>query len=277
MYQNCPLHKLIVDHSSLTEVLRLHLLASGAKQTRGSCSENDDPGLHLRLEEPQIIKTLSSGSVFDLTITEKLKLLTCMINQIMSYSAVKDMMEESFEEFKQARNSYRHLQAAEKRAEAEDNLWKQKLRVDKQIPDMTALKVAAEETEDSPKNGKGVKSKTAPTAVSAPKSDKPPMTDEQIEAAIAKKDKDIARRKQDFLWKETELQDTINKHERKLGLHPFGRDRAFRRYWWFSTVPGLFVEHDDEYVGNCLPSATPYMPEVNLDDVNFVKANLDKV
>ena len=35
----------------------------------------------------------------------------------------------------------------------------------------------------------------------------------------------------------------------KFGLHCLGRDRAFRRFWVFDSVPGLFVEHDDGEVG----------------------------
>ena len=34
----------------------------------------------------------------------------------------------------------------------------------------------------------------------------------------------------------------------KFGLHCLGRDRAFRRFWVFDSVPGLFVEHDDNEV-----------------------------
>jgi len=94
---------------------------------------------------------------------------------------------------------------------------------------------------------------------------------------FAKRDKEIAKRKQDFLWKEAELLDQIRKHENKLGSHPFGRDRAYRRYWLFSTLPGLFVEYDDEFIGECLPSPTPHWASVNLDDVDFVKENLTKV
>lgn len=41
------------------------------------------------------------------------------------------------------------------------------------------------------------------------------------------------------------------------GVHPIGRDRGYRRYWLFQSLPGLFVEQDDDYVGQCLPSATP--------------------
>ena len=35
----------------------------------------------------------------------------------------------------------------------------------------------------------------------------------------------------------------------RSGLHCLGRDRAFRRFWVFDAVPGLFVEHDDSEVG----------------------------
>jgi bromodomain adjacent to zinc finger domain protein 1A len=127
MHQNTPLHKLVVDYSSLTEVLRLHLLSSGAKQTqqsKGSVAENDDPGLYMRMDDPQILKTLSTGTVFDLTMSDKLKVIQCLVHQIVSYAAVKDIMEDNFELFKQARVSYRTLVAAEKKRETEDNFWR---------------------------------------------------------------------------------------------------------------------------------------------------------
>jgi len=277
MHQNTPLHKLVVDYSSVTEVLRLHLLSSGAKQSRSSVTSNDDPGLQLRMEEPQILKTLSTGTIFDLNVSERLKLILCLVHQILSYSAVKDMMDESLEEFRQAKITYKQLQAAEKKQEAEDQLWRQRLKADKQIPDLKALKAEAEtivngEEPPSNKPAKGTAKSKEPVD-----SDKPLMTDEQIEAALTKRDKETAKRKQEYLWKEAELQDTINKHERKLGIHPLGRDRAYRRYWWFSSIPGLFVEYDDQFLGRCLPNPTPYVAEVNLDDLNFVKANMKKV
>jgi hypothetical protein len=50
-----------------------------------------------------------------------------------------------------------------------------------------------------------------------------------------------------------------------------------RRYWIFPTVSGLFVEHDDEFVGSCLPTPTPHIGEVNLNDVKFIQDNFEKV
>lgn len=34
---------------------------------------------------------------------------------------------------------------------------------------------------------------------------------------------------------------------------PLGTDRAFRRYWLFASMPGLFVEDDEPNPGTCLP------------------------
>lgn len=36
-------------------------------------------------------------------------------------------------------------------------------------------------------------------------------------------------------------------------LTPLGTDRAHRRFWVFSSLPGLFVEHYDDHHDRCLP------------------------
>lgn len=287
MYQSTPLHKLSVDHLSISEILRLHILSSGAKpsekdvkwrsQQRGGYTETDDPGLQLRLEEPQVIKTLSSGTVFDLTMREKLKLLQCLSTQIGTYVNVRDTIEESFEQYKLAKVSLRSLQAAEKRKDAEDHWWRTKLQTERIVPDLSQYKVDKQTATatDSQQQTEG-DSQNPSSGDTTTKPGKPPLTDEQMEYQLNKRDKEVARRKQDFLWKEAELQDQILKHERRLGLHPLGRDRAYRRYWVFPTTPGLFVEHDDEFVGDCLPSPTPYLDSVNFDDLTFVKETYNK-
>lgn len=34
---------------------------------------------------------------------------------------------------------------------------------------------------------------------------------------------------------------------------PLGTDRAFRKYWMFASMPGLFIEDDEPNPGTCLP------------------------
>lgn len=49
----------------------------------------------------------------------------------------------------------------------------------------------------------------------------------------------------------------LRNNQSVYAIHPIGRDRAYRRYWLFQSLPGLFVEQEDEYVGKCLPQPTP--------------------
>lgn len=59
------------------------------------------------------------------------------------------------------------------------------------------------------------------------------------------------------------LRQKIRTHEAQYGVKPLGRDRAYRRYWVFNSLPGLLVERDDVFTGCCVftdgksPSASP--------------------
>jgi bromodomain adjacent to zinc finger domain protein 1A len=70
------LRDLPIDNFTLSEVLRLHLLASGAStalgnirwqyQQRGGYTACDDPGLELKRNAPGLMKLLADSNVFDL-------------------------------------------------------------------------------------------------------------------------------------------------------------------------------------------------------------------
>lgn len=59
-----------------------------------------------------------------------------------------------------------------------------------------------------------------------------------------------------------------------------GRDRAYRRFWILESLPGLYVEHDDDTVGVCLPNPTIINPNSKPIDeataLERVKEILDK-
>ena len=66
-----------MDAFTVTEVLRIHFLASGAKcsdsnskfryQQRGGYTSMDDAGLEFRRNEPGIMKSLGVDNIFDLS------------------------------------------------------------------------------------------------------------------------------------------------------------------------------------------------------------------
>lgn len=65
-----------IDTFTLTEVLRLHLMSSGARvgaknnkfryQQRGGYTPLDDPGFEFKHQHPGIIRSLAVSNVFDL-------------------------------------------------------------------------------------------------------------------------------------------------------------------------------------------------------------------
>lgn len=69
-----------MDSYTLTEVLRLHILAAGARcsdtnarfryQQRGGFTSTDDPGLEFRRSEVALVKRLGERSLYDLDAGE---------------------------------------------------------------------------------------------------------------------------------------------------------------------------------------------------------------
>ncbi|KAG8235735.1 hypothetical protein J437_LFUL016197 [Ladona fulva] len=234
LYQGVPLKSLTLDSATLSELVRLHILTSGGKcieknakwryQQRGGYTNFDDPGLLLRLEEPQILRALSVKTIFDLPLGCKMKILTCLVNQILTYAAVRDVIEESVEKLKLAKISLRQHQAGEIKREKDEAAARRKKR---------------KEEKQKLKEG-GVVQEVKPEAQS-------PKRDE-------------IRRKQELQKKEKELRDAMATHQILARASPLGRDRAYRRFWLFNSLPGLFVEDNEELPGSCLPSPTPHIP-----------------
>ena len=63
--------------------------------------------------------------------------------------------------------------------------------------------------------------------------------------------------KQRYFAKEAELAEKIHALQHGNAIYPVGRDRTFRRYWMFSSIPGLFVEDQEEYVPDEFFKAVP--------------------
>lgn len=119
--------------------------------------------------------------------------------------------------------------------------------------------------------------KSAQNQSTAPEKPGRLLSDEEVEGFVNKRQREANRRKEHFEWKLTELTDALQKQERRLGIHPLGQDRAYRRYWMFFSVGGLFVEDDDENRGPCLPQPTPHIPNINIQDITFIKQHFKRV
>merc|ERR1711972_6783 len=71
-----------------------------------------------RLDEPTILKKLSYASVFELTPGERLKVMNCLITQILTYASIRDEVEDVIEKVKTLKNDLKNLQKEEAQRKA---------------------------------------------------------------------------------------------------------------------------------------------------------------
>ncbi|CAH1959185.1 unnamed protein product [Acanthoscelides obtectus] len=136
-YLGLPLAKLPLYAVTVTEILRLHLLSSGVRinetgyrwryAQRGGYTNEADPGLHLRLEHPHILRALGTQCVIELPIEDKLRIIDCLMNQLLTYADVRDIVEEKLESTKELKLELKSVQLAERKRHGEYLANKSKL------------------------------------------------------------------------------------------------------------------------------------------------------
>ncbi|XP_050551629.1 bromodomain adjacent to zinc finger domain protein 1A-like [Spodoptera frugiperda] len=227
-YLGTPLSKLPLDPTTVSEVLRLHLLSSGAGpggrcatwryQARGGYTSADDAGLRLRVQHPALLSALHSTHVADLGLEDKFLVLQCLMNQILSYATLRDVIEERLDEMKNTKQALRLLQTNERKREAQLITAKQEIR-----------KEYFAKKEENKLTG-----------------EKARAVDEEMKAAIDKLMAESEEKKKQYEKELKGYQEELFEYTTYVGS-----DRAFRRYWVSRTLAGLFVEAGAEPRGGC--------------------------
>jgi bromodomain adjacent to zinc finger domain protein 1A len=233
-HYSTKINEMVMDSTTISELLRLHLMGSGAivsERTskyrfaaRGGYKSQDDPGLILASKYPHIIKFLSQYSVFQLPTKDILRVLGCLTDQILTYSNLREVLEERLEQSVSAKLEYRSLKASEGRRERKVIEEKKAL----QEEHKTIIAGYAEEKPE--KKDKLVKE-----------------AEEELEQKIVRIDAHSVKERAQHL-KELKAQVSIFFNHQTF----LGSDRAFRNYYIFESVPGLFVEHDITFAGKCI-------------------------
>lgn len=280
-HQGMLLKQLPLDQYTLTEVLRLHLLSLGGHAdyidyrnsvARGNYTVRDDPALQLRFDDPALLKALSTRTVFDFSPAEKLQLLQVLMGQLLTFMTVRNQIEETFNNTKTARMELKQMQWAEQRQEREEAAARAKKLMEERIQMEEMIQNQAEDENSSNIKQEENLDQTVvnlenDSIVKQEKDDQPEVKQEKeaIKPSLEdpKAQQKEAQRKLEFHRKERELLDAISKLQAEGGIQPLGRDRAYRRFWVFNSVPGLFVESDDSFVGSCLPEPTVQNPNSN--------------
>ncbi|XP_077870259.1 bromodomain adjacent to zinc finger domain protein 1A-like [Saccoglossus kowalevskii] len=298
LHQGVPLRQLTLDPYTVSEVLRLHFLSSGAKtnsadakyryQQRGGYTPLDDAGLEFRMTESGILRTLSTGNLFDLSPGEKLKILSALCGHLMTFVTCRDYIEDSFEKWRTTRKEWRENQTAEQRRGKEEASARYKQRQEERAKEKERVKerklkkqMLKEEMLRKDEQGKGQTNdknnengKLGKEKMEADEDDKPKRRltrgmekEEELEEKMEVDDNDGAglapeeekerqkklleeevKKRKEFHKKDRELFEQLQDMICKYNLTPLGQDRIYRRFWKFQSIPGLFVECDREYL-----------------------------
>lgn len=242
-----PLRDTLLDQFTLTEVLRLHLMSSGARansknarfryQQRGGYTSLDDPGLELRKQQPGLLRKLNSNNVFDLQPEEKVRLVMTLVQQVMTYAAVRDIVDESFDRLRVKKYDLKLMQWAEVRREREEAAAKYKRLVEDRVREQKKhlIQVAKTVSGDRP-------------AQPMIEDDEPMETPEERKKREEKEKVEEARKKADYAKRELDMLQQIQELTRTNALYPVGRDRLYRRYWLLGAVPAILVEDHELFL-----------------------------
>ncbi|XP_029340592.1 bromodomain adjacent to zinc finger domain protein 1A isoform X3 [Mus caroli] len=293
--KGCSLKSLDLDSCTLSEILRLHILASGADvtsanakyryQKRGGFDATDDACMELRLSNPSLVKKLSSTSVYDLTPGEKMKILHALCGKLLTLVSTRDFIEDYVDVLRQAKQEFRELKAEQHRKEREataarirrrkeEKLKEQeqkmkekqeKLKEDEQRNSAAVPREEEREDFDTSTESKKIEQKDLDPDVVTEDEDDPGshkrsrrgkvgqtavkqcIKQEEMNYCIKQEplsaDAEEALR-QEQQQKEKELLDKIQSAIACTNIFPLGRDRLYRRYWIFPSIPGLFIEED---------------------------------
>lgn len=220
-----PTNRLPLYSLTVSEVLRIHLLSSGAKineigfkwryAQRGGYTSEDDPGLQLRLNDAHILQALSVYNVVQLSIADKIKVITCLMNQLLTYADVRDIIEEQLDKERTIKVGLKSIRSEERKRHFEMATQRAKLKKE-MVGNPEGLKTSLKELKE-----------------------------------------DVERRNISDQKRGETLMQSLTSSQVMLG-----RDRAYRKYLKIEAVPGFFVNWEDEATGTCMDQPVTQHPEL---------------
>lgn len=232
LYNGAFANEVVLNHLTVTEVLRLHFLSCGGRRwdpnsSRMSSVDPGDPVTVLRTQLPHLLENMCHFHLCELSMKEKIAILNCLVDEILACPPLGEELDKRGEELKQKKIELRAQKAAEvkKAREAEAQRIKEKKEA-------------------------GLKLKQQYNAVVIPEPNPEEFKTELFDKELR------SNRKKDF----KEMHEELRTLAMNFHLCPIGIDRAHRRFWVFSSIPGLFVEQKAFEVGPCLLQPTPREP-----------------
>ncbi|XP_068152075.1 bromodomain adjacent to zinc finger domain protein 1A [Drosophila tropicalis] len=225
------IYDLPLDALTLSEVLRLHLLSSGAFvddkserwriMYRNGYSSREDPGLALRMRHSHILRFLKTYPIYQLGFRDIMRVIRCLMDQILTYSATLNVIDERMEQMTKAKMELRTLLHTENRRLAAVEQNKRRLTTEHHQKCLS----------DDLKND---------TAKKQALGDKLNKTIAELHAQS-----DVQQRKHE--------QQVLQMHTQLFNFLVYlGMDRCYRKYYVLESCPGIFIEHPPDSMDVCL-------------------------
>ncbi|KAM6912794.1 bromodomain adjacent to zinc finger domain protein 1A [Xenentodon cancila] len=272
LHQGCSLKQLDLDSCTLSEILRLHILACGADcnhgnakfryQKQGGFTVMDDPCVELQLIEPALLKKLSCRPVYDLTPEEKLKILQALLGKLLTLASSRDLIEDGVEEQKAARQELREIRAEQHRRGREEAAHRVRLRKEEKLREQEQRLKEKEEklkeqeakerlqtngeisAEHHPEVNGEEENSASNTVMKAGTSQMETQMNTEVKPLSGLPSSLSAEEMEKEQEKIRELQERIQAASACTCLLPLGRDRMYRRYWILPSASALLVEDD---------------------------------
>jgi hypothetical protein len=267
-HQGTLLGEIPLDPLTITDVLRLHFMCTGGRAfsqvanfrytRRGGFTDNDDPVFELKSSDPGLIKKLEREVIYDLVIDEKLKLLSALSNQLLTFAAVRDFMEQSMAQYRQVKRELKDLQQEmDKRRREELISRRQKRREEKEKKLNGEMKKGEATTEkmdgvqENRKQNKGEEESRSGFSSSS-------ENEENVQNR--KEEKEPRDWREEMQTREAELLERMAVERAPYNLHPLGVDRIYQNYWLFPSLPAVFVQETDSLCGQLVQSQLRLRP-----------------
>uniref|UniRef100_A0A3B5LGU8 Bromodomain adjacent to zinc finger domain protein 1A n=1 Tax=Xiphophorus couchianus TaxID=32473 RepID=A0A3B5LGU8_9TELE len=252
LHQGSGLKQLDLDSCTLSEILRLYILASGADcnhsnakfryQKQGGFTVMDDPCVELRLSDPALLKRLSCTPVYDLTPAEKLKILLALVGKLLTLASSRDLIEDCVDEQKAARQELREIRAEQHRRKREEIALRARVRKEEKLREQELRLREKKERLKERLQANGLSCCSPGKAGQDEDGQQQQMHSDSKPCGLSSNLSPEELEKEQE--KVQELLQRIQKAAACTCLLPLGKDRLFRRYWLIPSACALFVEED---------------------------------
>lgn len=251
-----------IDLMTITEVLRLSLLTSGYYTgiathrfrlfSRGGARFYEDEGFIFARSSPQTMDVLKQQTIFDLQPYERLALLKVVIQQLLSYQKFRSTADEriaSLVEVRKELKNLRNFDAVQEKEAREASLVREYEA--EQVEELgEAARADFVKREEPSSETTALINFLKGGSFMSRREDKFREIEQilmkgiaytQLEADEIKKARSL--QVEHITSVENDLLKLIYKLQNRVGWHCLGRDRAFRSYWYFESLPLILVEN----------------------------------